>query len=308
MATTQIARVSPAQALNGEGPAWDDRGHRLLWIDIREPALHAFDPHGGADVAWEMPCWIGCFAQTDDDGVVAALRTGLYRFDFATGALDLLAPPPFDPRGFIFNDGGCDRQGRFFAGPMYMPLRSDVRTCDAERTGPLWRFDGAGGWSAATPAVSVSNGLAWAPDGKTMYHSDTEQKTIWAYDYDVVAGTAENRRVFAQVDAAKGGPDGAAVDRDGFYWCAVFAQGCLLRFDPDGRLERRVGLPIRYPTMPAFGGPDFATLYVTSANWPLPKAERSKHPDEGCLFAFEAPVPGLPSSRFNGSATSGNRR
>ena len=110
-----------------------------------------------------------------------------------------------------------------------------------------------------------------------------------------------NRRVFAEVEVedTMGGPDGASVDSDGFYWCAVFANGCLLRFDPDGKLERRVRLPIKYPTMPAFGGPDLTTLYVTSAAYPFPPEERDRHPLEGGLFAMEAPAAGLPSPLFN---------
>ena len=91
-----------------------------------------------------------------------------------------------------------------------------------------------------SPDVKTSNGLAWSPDGRTMYHSDTAQKTIWTCDYDEASGTVTDRRVFAHVDVEDemGGPDGATVDRDGFYWCAVFANGCLLRFDPDGKLAR----------------------------------------------------------------------
>ncbi len=136
-----------------------------------------------------------------------------------------------------------------------------------------------------------------------MYHADTDPKTIWAYDYDEATGTAENRRVFAQVEVAdgQGGPDGASVDSHGFYWCAVFANGCLLRFDPDGRLERRIAMPVKYPTMPAFGGADLKTLFVTSATWPIPVHERKSHPLEGGLFAMEAPVAGMLPSLFDPS-------
>jgi sugar lactone lactonase YvrE len=148
--------------------------------------------------------------------------------------------------------------------------------------------------------MTNSNGLAWSPDGRTMYHADTARKTIWASDYDPGTGATENRRVFAQVDAGgpTGGPDGAAVDAEGFYWSAVFGDGSLLRFDPDGEVERRVPLPVRYPTMPAFGGPDLKTLYVTSASFPIPADERAARPEAGGLFAFEAPAPGLPPDLF----------
>ena len=291
--------VHPARALNGERPGWHAGRQRLFWVDIREPALHCFDPVTGTDQSWEMPAWIGCYALTDG-GALVALRTGLYDVDFDAGSLSFRAEAPFDPRRFIFNDGRCDRVGRFFAGPMYLPLRPGDQQ-DGPRTAPLWRYEPPGRWHAVSPGVSTSNGLAWSPDGRTMYHSDTAQKLIWACDYDEATGAVANRRVFAHVEVEdpQGGPDGATVDRDGFYWCAVFANTCLLRFDPAGRLERRVAMPVKYPTMPSFGGPNLDILYVTSATWPIPDDERDAHPLEGGIFALEAPAPGLASVIFD---------
>lgn len=292
--TTDVRCVLDARSLNGECPTWDDRRNVLFWVDIREPALHAFDPADGSDRRWEMPSWIGCIALGERE-IAVALRTGLHALDPETNALRFLAPPPFDPRNMIFNDGGCDPAGRLLAGPMHAPLDppSEVRP----KALPLWRYE-RGRWVEMSPPVATSNGLAWSPDGRTMYHSDTEQHTIWRYDYDAGSGDAANRRVFARLDVADGGPDGAAVDRDGFYWCAVFANGCLMRFDPAGKLERRVDLPVRYCTMPAFGGPGLETLFVTSAAWPLPAEERARNKLEGGLFALPAPVAGLPARRW----------
>ena len=301
MATVEL--LVRAQALNGERPGWHPFQQKLFWVDIRSPSLHVFDPDSGKDDVWEMPAWIGCHAVTPK-GAIVALRTGLHQFDIETGALTFLAAAPFDPRRFLFNDGRCDRRGRFFVGPMYLPLKPGDQSAD-EKTAPLWRFNPkaaqAAAWTPVSPPVSTSNGLAWSPDGRVMYHSDTAQKTIWACDYDEAAGVAENRRVFAKVDVSEGGPDGACVDSEGFYWCAVFANGCLLRFDPSGKLERRVDLPVKYPTMPAFGGSDSATLFVTSANWPLSPEQRLGRPEEGGLFALEAPAPGLPPAFFDPS-------
>lgn len=294
-----ITCVLPAKALNGERPGWHAGMRKLFWVDIREPALHAFDPSTGLDEAWEMPAWIGCYALTAN-GALVALRTGLYYFDIGTGALTLAAAAPFNPRRFIFNDGRCDRVGRFYAGPMYLPLKPGDQH-GGPKAAPVWRYEPPGRWRAVSPDVQTSNGLAWSPDGRTMYHSDTAQKVIWACDYDEATGTVEHRRVFARVEVAddQGGPDGATVDRDGFYWCAVFANGCLLRFDPAGKLERRVEMPVKYPTMPSFGGPDLDILYVTSATWPIPESDRGKHPLEGGLFAVQAPVAGFASAIFD---------
>lgn len=313
MSGTDITCVLAARALNGERPAWDAGRGRLFWVDIREPALHAFDPATGADRHWEMPAWIGCYALTEH-GAHVALRTGLYDLDFASGRLDHVAPPPFDPRRFIFNEGDCDRQGRFWAGPMYVPLAPGDEAEQAPRALPFWRYE-AGNWIAGTRPVQTANSLAWSGDGTRMFHSDTEAKTIWVSDYDTVRGEASAPRVFARVEAPDGGPDGVAIDREGCLWCAVFGGGRLLRLDPEGRVERVVEMPVQYPTMPAFGGPGLGTLYITSANWPLDEAARRQRPQEGNLFAFEAPAPGYPATRLGvpsaGAAdplTSGTRR
>lgn len=296
MAADAVRTVLPTRALNGETPTWCPDRRRLFWVDIREPALHAFDPATGQDQRWTMPAWIGSYGLTDQ-GAVVALRTGLFLFDLHTGALQHLAPPPGDPRRFLLNDGKCDPAGRFLVGPMHLPLGDQPP--GAPRVAPLWRYEGEGRWADVTVPVQTSNGLAWSPDGRTMYHSDTAQRTVWAYGYDPATGALAGKRVFARVEegGGQGGPDGAAVDRDGFYWCAVFGGGCLLRFDPGGALERRVAMPVQYPTMPAFGGEGLGIVFVTSANWPLSEEERRLRPDEGNLFAFEAPVPGLPAAR-----------
>ncbi|MGA9866776.1 MAG: SMP-30/gluconolactonase/LRE family protein [Acetobacteraceae bacterium] len=283
--------------LNGESPLWNPDTGRLVWIDVRGPALHEFDPATGTDRAWDMPAWIGACYRTQA-GLALTLRTGLFDFDPASGALAFRSGPPFDACRLTFNDGRCDRQGRLFAGPMMAPLSPGTDTGEG---GPLWRYDGKGKWAPISQPVHTSNGLAWSPDGRVMYHADTRAKTVWAYDYDPASGAAANRRVFATADLpGAAGPDGAAVDCDGFYWVAVFGGACLLRFDPAGTLERRIDLPIRYPTMPAFGGAGLDAIYVTSANHTLSEAERAARPHEGCLFRLPAPVPGLTEAVFDG--------
>ena len=302
--------VDATEAINGEGPQWDEQRKRLYWVDMRAPSLRAFEPGSGRALSWEMPAWIGCFGLLRDGRVVVALRTGLALFDPQDGSLRSLADAPYDQRRFCFNDGGCDRAGHFLVGPMYHPLAPASCGRDAPQEAPPWRVrerEGIGGDTGielvplALPAVRISNGLAFSPDGRTLYHADTAKKTIWACDYDPVDGAVERHRVFVHVDEGgdSGGPDGAAVDRDGFYLCAVFGAGCLLRFDPDGKLERRLPLPVRYPTMPAFGGEDLATLYVTSASFPHRAGKTDRNPAAGGLFALPAPVPGLGTSYMN---------
>ncbi len=255
-------------------------------------------PDSGQDTVWEMPSLVGACYLTPD-GVAVTLRDGLFRFDPASGVLSFVAGPPYDARRFTFNDGRCDRSGRLFAGPMMLPLPPEDQTKTAPQGAPLWRYDGAGKWTPLTESVRTSNGLAWSPDGRVMYHADTRQKTVWAYDYEKASGAIANKRVFAKVDVpGASGPDGASVDRDGFYWVAVYGGGCLLRFDPDGKAERRIDLPCRYPTMPTFGGVGLDVMYITSANHSLPEAERAGKPAEGNLFRIPAPVPGLAEAQF----------
>jgi sugar lactone lactonase YvrE len=293
-----------AGALNGECPRWRAEENRLYWVDMRAPALHRLDPASGRDEAWPMPAWIGCYAFADDGAVIAALRGGLYRFDPDNGALRRLADPPYDAQRFCFNDGGCDPKGRFVVGPLFAPKSGgDAPTAgepgrQPERA-PVWRYERGRG-RAQTQPLQISNGLAWSPDGRTLYHADTARKTIWAAAYDPDSGEMDAPRVFARVEEGGdgGGPDGAVVDAEGFYICAVFGEACLLRFDPDGRLERRIAVPARYPTMPALGGPGLETMFVTSAAFPIPVAERPRHPADGALYALEAPAPGLPSPVF----------
>lgn len=293
---SDIEPLLPAGTLNGESPTWSSVLGRLWWVDVRGHALHQFDPRTGTDQMWEMPGWIGACYLTDS-GVATTLRGGLHLFDPADGTLRFVAGPPYDARRFTFNDGRCDRTGRLFAGPMLVALPPDNPAGPAGM--PLWRYDGAGRWTPLTDPVRTSNGLAWSPDGRTMYHADTRQKTVWAYDYDPASGGIANKRVFAVVDIPNAsGPDGATVDSQGFYWVAVFGGGCVLRYDPAGKLERRIDTPCRYPTMPAFGGDALDTLYITSANHPLSEQERASKPNEGNLFRTAAPAPGLPEAIF----------
>lgn len=290
----QIEVVDEAQAVNGERPGWDEARGVLWWVDMRKPALHRFDPVSRSRREWPMPAWIGTFALLRDGRLLVALRSGMALFNPQDGALSPVAPPPYDPRRFCFNDGRCDRQGRFIVGPLYHPLEA---AGGGAQTAPLWRLSRGRMVALDLPAVKIANGAAFSPDGRTFYHSDTAQKTIFACDYDPGNGAIGLRRIFATVDAGgpDGGPDGAVVDAEGFYICAVFGAGALFRFDPAGRLERRIDLPVRYPTMPALGGPDRRTLFVTSASYPYGEGGRAQ-PKAGALLAMEAPAAGLPTS------------
>jgi sugar lactone lactonase YvrE len=282
--------VLEAHALNGECPTWSAAEGVLYWCDTFAGKLHRFDPRSGADEEWVMPAWTGSFALGSGDRMLVALRTGLFRFDRRTARLDSFAPAPFDARRFFWNDGKTDPRGRFWVGPAWAPL--DARG-EGAKGAPLYRVEPDGTQIAKSPTVRISNGLAWSADERTMYHADTLAQEVWAYEVlDADAGIVGERRTFARVEAPRGGPDGAATDTDGCYWSAVYGAGKVVRFTPDGRVEREVALPVPNVTMIAFGGADLRTAYVTSSAKQF-GAERSDEPHWGAVFAFDAPAPGV---------------
>ena len=282
----------------GESPFWHPREGRLCWVDIHGRAVNRLDPATGAVERWAMPAQPGCIAPADSGGLVIALRDGVYRAPGWGGQLRLVAPAPYDTATGRFNDGKADPQGRFWAGSLYDPR-------DA-RAAALYCLDlraGAGAMERKAGDATVANGLAWSPDARTMYWADTSQHVVWVWDWDASSNAMSNQRVFLQFpgkpdgwrpgDAGYGGrPDGAAVDAQGNYWCAMYEGGRVLQFAPSGRLLREIPAPVRCPTMPCFGGADLKTLYLTSARHSRTPAELREQPQAGCVFAMQVDVPG----------------
>ena len=293
---SDVELVLDAHALNGETPTWSDREQKLYWIDIEEPALHRFDPATCDDEHWRMPSEIGAYALCGDGRIIAALRTGLVRIDIERQCSELLAKPPYDQLTHRFNDGKCDPQGRFWIGTMFKPLNG-AKAAPGTPPTPLYVFDG-GELRATSASAVIGNGLAWSPDGETLYYSDSYAQTVGAYDFDAEPGRISRERQFAHLD--RGVPDGAGVDVEGCYWAANYDGGRVIRFNPDGSVERELELPVSEPTMCAFGGSDLRDLYITSARSGLSKHDANAQPHAGGLFRYRAPAPGLPTSYFRG--------
>jgi sugar lactone lactonase YvrE len=290
--TGTLTCVLDARASLGEGPVWSGADQALYWVDINAPALHRFDPASGDDVAMPMPQSIGCFALRRGGGFVVALRDGVW-LARPDGSLERrLAPAPYDTATHRFNDGRCDRQGRFYAGSMNE--KRDASSATLSRIGP------DGQLVAVLSDMMISNGLAWSPDGRTMYHTDTPTLTIHAFDYDPDQGTPSRRRVFHRFTDPKQRPDGGAVDSEGCYWTAFYGGGRIARLSPSGDLLAEYPVPAMCPTMCAFGGRDLATLYVTSARQLRAAEELAQLPHSGGIFAMRVPVPGLPEPAFAG--------
>jgi sugar lactone lactonase YvrE len=282
----------PASKL-GESPFWHPQEQALYWCDIPGHALHRYHPASNVHDSWSFETDVGCCAPVLGGGLVLALRNGIWRFDPATGEREQLHKSPFDTSQLRFNDGKADPQGRLWVGTLH-----DTR----EHKGGLYRC-ADGRLDEMVDGVSVSNGLGWSVDGRTMYWTDTRPHTVWAFDFDPHDGSLSNRRVFASFPVKQpeqdlatygGRPDGAAVDSEGCYWVAMFEGARLLRLSPEGRVLREVKLPVQCPTMPCFGGPDMKTLFITSARDKRPPGELVRQPWAGCVLQMRVETPGLP--------------
>ncbi|KAB2856833.1 MAG: SMP-30/gluconolactonase/LRE family protein, partial [Bauldia sp.] len=274
----------------GETPLWCARTRKLWWLDIEQPTLQSFDPASGRHeaVAFDCAC-LGTQALTasgerllgrDLELVLRSDETGAER-PFATVETGL------DNR---LNDGRVDARGRFWVGTMDNALHRP--------NGSLYRVDPDGGVTKIAGDVIVSNGIAFSPDGRTLYFTDTRRHRSWAFDLDLDDGAVTDRRLFADHSATGERPDGACVDVDGCLWTAFFAGGRIVRYRPDGRVDRTIPLPVTNPTCPCFGGPDLKTLYVTTATKFLSPEQLAAEPLAGALLAIEGVGQGLPEHRF----------
>jgi sugar lactone lactonase YvrE len=276
----------------GESPVWAVDEQALYFVDINAPAIVRFDPSDGSHSTMPMPAAIGSMALRRGGGFIAALRDGIWLADRAGRLTRKIAEAPYDPARHRFNDGRCDLQGRFVVGSM-----NEKR--DAE-SAALYRIDPDRRMTELFNGLTISNGLAWSPDGRTMYHADTPTRTIRAFDYDPVTGTPGAPRTFARFTGETERPDGGAVDSAGNYWSAFYRGGKVVKLSPRGELLAEYPVPAMCPTMCAFGGPDLCTLYVTSARQQRDEAELAALPQSGGVFAMQVDTPGRPEPRFAG--------
>lgn len=292
----------------GESPFWHPHEQRLYWVDIPARRVRRWDPASGAAQSWQLAQDPGCIAPAASGGLVLALRDGIYRARSWGGPLETIVRFQHGETT-RFNDGKADPLGRFWAGTYYEP--KDARKAD------LYSIDcRPGNGSGGKPIVQLkahnatsANGLAWSPDGRTLYWTDTAEASIYAWDFEAGSNAMRHHRVFQRFAGkptgwkpGQGGyggrPDGAAVDVEGHYWCAMFEGGRLLRISPAGEIAGEFEVPARCPTMPCFGGPDGRTLYLTTARQDRPADELLQLPHSGCVLAARVDVPGLPTNFF----------
>lgn len=276
----------------GESPVWSSRQQRIYWVDSRRPAAFRLDPVTGVVETVPLPALVGSIGLRSAGGLVAALQTGFHTLNFDTGALDLIGDPESDQPENRFNDGRCDRRGRFWAGTM-----NDVRR---DPTGSLYRLDPDRSCTWIRGDIIVPNSICWSPDDRVMYFADTYRERIMTYAFSADDGTIGDMRLLVDTRGNKGRPDGSTVDAEGFLWNAEFGGGRVVRYAPNGRVDRVVPLPVTQPSSCAFGGSRLDVLYVTSATQRLTPEQLEAQPLAGGLFAIDVGVSGLPEPEYGG--------
>jgi sugar lactone lactonase YvrE len=272
----------------GECVQWDAETQTLWWTDIQERKLfrHDFRSRNTETIATpERLCSFGFVRRSRR--LIAAFESGLALYDPAGGPIKWLARPE-NGAGIRFNDGRVDREGRFWAGTMVEGPHGSAN---------LYCIDGHADLQTKETGIAISNGISWSPDGRRFYFADSPLRTIFVYDFDVFSGGISNRRIFAKTPEGAF-PDGANVDGEGFLWSAHWGAGRVVRYAPDGTVDRMIEVPASQPTCVAFGGPALDLLFVTSARDGLNEAALLRHPSAGDVFVYRVGVRGLPDARF----------
>ena len=275
----------------GEAPMWHVEQQKLYWVDALRPAIRHLDYATGQIETFMMPADIGSFVFKRDGKLIGAMRTGFNLIDLELASVEpIVNPIARDPR-LLLNDGKCDRRGRYWCGTVH----SDFIGAQAE----LFRLDPDLTITRMDAGFIIGNGIAFSPDDTRMYFADSRAEIVWNYDFDLETGAIANRRPFFSTADIAGRVDGATCDIDGNYWCALVHGGAVGCISPAGRLVERIDIPALQPTMVSFGGPDLATLFVTSATNDLTGANREFWPDAGKVFAITGlGTRGLPEPLF----------
>jgi sugar lactone lactonase YvrE len=279
----------------GEGPIWNPEEQALYWVDIHQKMVQRYDSNNGVVDKFSFDMAITVLGLRSQGGFVFASNRGFGLWDGLTSQPYLLAHPEADKPHNRFNDGATDSSGRFWAGTMYEGPETDKPT-----EGRLYRLNPDHSVDLMETGLTICNGMDWSLDHKTMYLTDTLKRAIYAYDFDPFRGEIANRRVLVQSEETDGYPDGLTVDSNGFLWVAFWGGWKVCRFDPQGKLERSIQLPVEYPTSVAFGGKDLNELYITSAWTALTDKQHRQQPWAGDVFRLVTNVKGRAPWKFAG--------
>ncbi|QSJ20316.1 SMP-30/gluconolactonase/LRE family protein [Nostoc sp. UHCC 0702] len=287
----QLHNVLEVRARLGEGPIWDEKEKLLYWVDIYNHRVHQFHPASGKSRFFEVCDVVGAIAKAGANRLIMAQRHRLAFLDTQTGVVTPIAEIETDLPDNRFNDGKCDQQGRFWFGSM---------SASGKPQASLYRYDPDGSLHVMETRLTISNGLGWSPDQKIFYLTDSSQQKVFAYDFDAVTGSINNRRILIDFTGESFYPDGLTVDNKGCIWSAMWNGWCVICFSPSGEEVLRIQLPVQIPTSCTFGGDNLQILYITTASVGLSQEEIEKSFYSGDLFALETDSTGLPAYDFQG--------
>ena len=288
---SDVSLALDADAQLGEGPVWDPVARCLYFVDILQSRVHCFDPVTNASRAYDVGRMVGAVALTESHGLIMAMQGGFARLDLATGRVSRVVGVAAAGGDLRMNDGKADPSGRFWAGTMALDTRPGA--------GALYRLDPDGSVRTMLSNVTISNGLDWTDDGRTMYYVDSPTFAIDAFDFNPAAGTIVNRRTVVTIPKRDGAPDGLTLDAEGHIWVALWGGGAVHRYAPDGTRIAEIRLPAKYVTSCAFGGPDLRDLYITTQGLDVPAVDRAAQHAGGLFVARPGPR-GRPANRFTG--------
>ncbi len=275
----------------GEGPMWHVQQQKLYWIDIAKPTLHELDPNNNEHRSWKMPDIIGAIAPRANGGLVASMGDSVVGIDLPSGEITPIVKVISGRGDLRLNDGKCDRLGRYWIGVANLDVKHPK--------GGLFRLNPDGQLTQMESGITISNGLGWSPDNKTFYYTNGLEYIIYQYDFDLETGEISNRRTFVKLEKSEVEPDGLTVDSEGFVWAAQYNGGKIVRYSPNGTIDREIIIPVKRPTSCIFGGANLDRLYVTSCSRDITETT-TLPPPAGALFAIDVGIKGLPEPVFQG--------
>lgn len=288
----QVELILDAKATLGEGPVWDEQAGKLYWVDIEKKQMNVFDPKTKQNVVTGFDQYVSAVALRESGGLVFAMQHGFYFMDAEKSEPTLITDPERHLPNNRFNDGKCDPLGRFWAGTMSMHNEAAAGTLYCLGTNRKVR--------AMISGVSVSNGLAWSPDGRTMYFIDSPTKQVVAFDFDAT-GEIRNRRIAVNIPEGEGVPDGMTMDEEGYIWVAQWGGYKVSRWNPNnGKRLDEIDVPAAHVTSCTFGGEQLNELYITTARTGLDDHALAEQPFAGGLFRIKTGVKGLPAFKYGG--------
>ena len=283
----------------GEGPLWDERSSSLYALDCMGKTLYQMRSNGDLLNEWRLPHTPASFVLNEAGEILMAYRRGLAIVSPSASISEHAIACSVDFEREIFNDGKCDPSGRFWVGTMDRWVGVPGRESTTS-VGAIYCMGSDLAVKRVAAGVSLSNGFAWSPDGKYMYHCDTRAQKITRWEYGAANGVISSPSIFVDFSERHGRPDGCTIDSEGGVWVAEIGASKIVRFNESGVETDEVVVPTTRPTSAIFGGPDFRTLYVTSMRNGLTPEQLEAEPLAGSIFAVSLPIPGMKEPRFRG--------